>query len=281
MPAAAPLQPQLALPAPRHFIAPPHWRAIDFISDLHLSEALPKTFEAFAAHLAHTPADAVFVLGDLFELWVGDDARHQAFAQHCVAALAAAARRGTVAIMVGNRDFLIGQALLADCAAAALADPTVLHAFGQRFVLTHGDALCLADAAYQGFRQQVRAAAWQAQFLGRPLAERLAIAREIRSASQTRRQFDGEGAADVDVAAASQLLREAGAAVLVHGHTHRPGSEFWPGGLTRHVLTDWDLDAAHRAQVLRLTAEGFSRVPPAHPAAEATGAGAPGKGAAA
>lgn len=249
--------------------APREWHAIDFISDLHLSEVMPATFAAFEAWLEGTPADAVFILGDLFELWVGDDARHEPFARRCVQALARASVRRQVAVMGGNRDFLMGAELLADCGARALADPTLLVAFGQRVLLTHGDAWCIDDHAYQAFRRQVREPAWLQAFLARPLAERLALAREIRRASDTRRQFDGEGAADVDAATAMAIMRESGAATLVHGHTHRPGSQVWPGGLVRHVLTDWDLDAGSRAEVLRLTADGFHRLAPA-----AAGAGA-------
>ena len=251
------------LPAPVPFIAPASWRAIDFISDLHLSELMPATFAAFAAHLRHTEAEAIFVLGDLFELWVGDDARHEPFAQRCVQVLAATASRRVVAVMGGNRDFLMGPDLFADCGARALPDPTLLEAFGRRVLLSHGDALCLADGDYQAFRRQVRAPAWLETFLARPLAERLALACEIRRASDTRRQFDGEGNADVDAEAALSLLAQAGSATLVHGHTHRPGSEQWPGGNERHVLSDWDLDSSDRAQVLRLTATGFSRIAPA------------------
>ena len=249
-------------PAPAPFIAPAAWRAIDFISDLHLSELMPATFAAFAEHLRHTEADAVFMLGDLFELWVGDDARHEPFAQRCVQVLAETATRRVLAVMGGNRDFLMGPDLLADCGARALPDPTLLEAFGQRVLLSHGDALCLADRAYQAFRRQVRGPQWLASFLARPLPERLALAREIRQASETRRQFDGEGNADVDAEAAVSMLAQAQAPTLVHGHTHRPGSEHWHGGFERHVLSDWDLDSAARAEVLRLTAAGFSRIAP-------------------
>jgi UDP-2,3-diacylglucosamine hydrolase len=251
----------LAVPVP--FEAPHGWRAIDFISDLHLSELMPNTFAAFAAHLEFTDADAVFILGDLFELWVGDDARREPFAQRCISAMAAASHRCVLAIMGGNRDFLMGEALLNDCGARALPDPTLLVAFGQRVLLTHGDALCLADSAYQAFRRQVREPAWLRGFLARPLEERLGLAREIRRASDTRRQFDGEASSDVDAGAAATLMQAVRASTLVHGHTHRPGSEAWPGGLTRHVLTDWDLDAGTRAEVLRLTQGGFGRVRPA------------------
>ena len=250
------------LPAPVPFVAPSSWRAIDFISDLHLSEAMPATFAAFAAHMRRSEADAVFVLGDLFELWVGDDARHEPFARRCVKVLADAATRRTVAVMGGNRDFLMGAELLADCGARALPDPTLLQAFERRVLLTHGDALCLADHDYQAFRRQVRGPEWLETFLARPLTERLALAREIRQASETRRQFDGEGNTDVDAEAAISLLVQAQARTLVHGHTHRPGSEQWRDGNERHVLSDWDLDTSARAEVLRLTADGFERMPP-------------------
>jgi len=258
----APPTSSTVLPSPPVFTAPASWRAIDFISDLHLSDAMPATFAAFEAHLACSAADAIFLLGDLFELWVGDDARHEPFAQRCVVALRNAASRLTLAVMVGNRDFLIGTDLLADCGAIALADPTRLDAFGQRWLLSHGDALCVADTEYQGFRRLVRSASWQQSFLARPLAERLQVAREIREASETRRRFDGARFADVDAALARDWLRNAGASTLVHGHTHRPGSQTWPDGLGRHVLSDWDLDHAQRAQVLRLTRAGLTRMAP-------------------
>jgi UDP-2,3-diacylglucosamine hydrolase len=246
------------------FAAPAHWRAIDFISDLHLSADHPRTFAAWRDFMARTDADAVVILGDLFEVWVGDDAADGEFESRCAAVLADAARRSHVAFMAGNRDFLVGDALLARCGVAALPDPTLLDAWGRRVVLTHGDALCLDDEPYQRFRAQVRGAAWQRDFLARPLIERQAIARRMRDASEaTKRALARDEWADVDAAAALALLREAGAREMVHGHTHRPGSEALAPGFTRHVLSDWDLDAPpQRAQVLRLTREGFARRAP-------------------
>ncbi|HEV8314396.1 MAG TPA: UDP-2,3-diacylglucosamine diphosphatase, partial [Burkholderiaceae bacterium] len=169
------------------FKAPAHWRAIDLLSDLHLSEATPRTFDAWAAHLRHTPADAVFMLGDLFDAWVGDDARTSGFEYRCAEVLREAAGRRTLAFMVGNRDFLVGAELLGECGVMALADPTVLVAFGERWLLSHGDALCLEDTEYQRFRAQVRSPAWQAATLARPLAERRALAQQIRTASRERK----------------------------------------------------------------------------------------------
>jgi UDP-2,3-diacylglucosamine hydrolase len=243
-----------------------HWRAIDFISDLHLSEALPRTFQAWAEHLRHTRADAVFILGDLFEAWVGDDARELAFQRQCVDVLAETSSRRTVGVMVGNRDFLLGSAMLKACGAMALPDPTVLTAWGQRVLLAHGDALCLSDTAYQAFRREVRSTSWQRAFLARRLDDRLAVAAELRRASETRKRFDGDASADVDAATAVAWMHEAGTAEMVHGHTHRPGSDLLAPGFKRHVLSDWDLDAATpRAEVLRLTRRGFERVAPSSP----------------
>jgi UDP-2,3-diacylglucosamine hydrolase len=254
------------LPSFFEFTAPAHWRAVDFLSDLHLTEDMPRTFAAWERHLRATTADAVFILGDLFELWVGDDARSQSFARRCVDVLAEASCHRTLAIMVGNRDFLIGTALLRDCGAIGLPDPSVLCSWGQRVLLTHGDALCLSDEPYMTFRREVRSPAWQRDFLAKPLAERLSIAREIRRASATRARFDGSMAVDIDAAEAVRWLHLQGATEMVHGHTHRPGSAAIAPGFKRHVLSDWDLDhdvSAPRAEVLRLTRAGFARLAPA------------------
>ena len=252
-----------SLPPYFEFAAPRDWKAIDFISDLHLSEALPRTCQAWAAHLQHTPADAVIILGDLFEWWVGDDARDLRFERHCVDVLAAAASHRSLAFMAGNRDFLLGGAMLRASGMMGLPDPTVLDAWGQRILLSHGDSLCLDDAPYQAFRAQVRSPDWQQGFLHRPLEERLAVASGLRSASAAKRQFDGDALIDVDAAEAVHWLHAMGAAELVHGHTHRPGSNVLAPGFKRHVLSDWDLDGAERAEVLRLTRNGFERVAPA------------------
>lgn len=266
MPQAAPPSDASAspgLPAFFETVAPAHWRGVDFISDLHLCAALPRTFQALAAHLRHTQADAVFILGDLFELWVGDDMRQRPFEQACVEVLAEAASRLHLAFMVGNRDFLLGTAMLRDCGMMALPDPTVLSAWGQRVLLSHGDALCLADLPYQRFRQQVRSPEWQQSFMSRPLAERLALAAQMRRASTQRQQFDGRDDIDVDAGEAVRWLHSMGAAEMVHGHTHRPGSHPLAPGFKRHVLSDWDLDQGERAEVLHLSRDGFERRAPA------------------
>lgn len=251
-----------ALPAFFEFVAPANWRTIDFLSDLHLSPALPRTRDAFERHLRQTPADAVFILGDLFEVWIGDDARALPYERECVELLAEAATRRQLAFMAGNRDFLVGGSMLRATGMMGLADPSVLSAWGQRVLLTHGDLLCLADTEYQAFRREVRGEAWQTAFLAKPLAERAAIAADIRRKSEARRRFDGRADVDADTATAVRWLHAIGAAELVHGHTHRPGSDELAPGYKRHVLSDWDLDDAKqpRAQVLRLTRDGFRRL---------------------
>ena len=253
-----------ALPAFAYQRAEPHWHAVEFISDLHLSDALPRTFEAFAAHLRHSDADAIFILGDLFEAWVGDDMRTLPFESQCVEVLAAAARRRRMALMVGNRDFLVGAAMRHDCALLALDDPTVLDACGRRLLMVHGDSLCLDDLPYQRFRSEVRNPAWQAAFLARPLAERLHIARQLRQASSAAQQgFDNRPGVDLDPAETLKWMDAAACSQMVHGHTHRPGSNLLAPGHERHVLSDWDLDHDDRAEVLRLTPAGFERTAPA------------------
>ncbi len=260
--AATPPPAAPALPAFFELQAPSSWQTIDFISDLHLCEAMPRTFEAWAMHLRHTPADAVFMLGDLFELWVGDDMRSLPFEQRCVDVLSEAASRKQLAFMAGNRDFLVGSAMLRACGSMALPDPTVLQGWGQRVLLSHGDALCLDDLPYQAFRREVRSRVWQADFLAKPLAERLAIARDIRRVSASRPRFDGNADIDIDSAEAVRWMHAMGVAELVHGHTHKPGSDLLAPGFKRHVLSDWDLDTAQRAEILRLGRDGFARVAP-------------------
>jgi UDP-2,3-diacylglucosamine hydrolase len=256
-----------ALPTLYEWTAPKAWRRIDFISDLHLSEEMPRTFEAWAAHVLHTPADAVLMLGDVFEVWVGDDQRGRVFESQCVQVLAEAASRRHIGFMPGNRDFLLGSAMREACGLIALPDPSVLDAWGQRLMLTHGDALCLDDVAYQAFRRQSRSPAWQRDFRALPLDERLRRAASARAVSESRRAsetFDPELWADVDSAAAVAWLHAAGCTELIHGHTHRPGTEVIAPGFTRHVLSDWDLDhrSPGRAEVLRLTRDGLERVAP-------------------
>jgi len=255
-----------SVPAFARFAAPASWQSIDFLSDLHLSDTTPRTFAALATHLRCTDADAVFILGDLFEVWVGDDARHEDFEAECAAMLSEASSHRIIAFMAGNRDFLVGADMLAHCGVMHLADPTVLEAFGRRILLSHGDALCLADTAYQTFRAEVRSDKWQRQFLSKPLAARRKIARELRAQSEQRKRQQQPGEwGDLDPAATRKWMESAHAGNFIHGHTHVPASHDVAVGLTRHVLSDWDFDhlGTARADVLRWSRNGLSRIAPA------------------
>lgn len=249
---------------------PADWQTMDFVADLHLQQD-DANWQAFAAYLEQTPADAVFLLGDVLELWAGDDALEhpeQGFVRQLVQALKAASQTRALYFMHGNRDFLVGPAfcnaagmgLLDDpCVLELSADPDARSDAAQRVLLSHGDALCIDDVAYMQFRQQVRNPAWQQMFLQQPLEQRLALARQLRQQSSQRKTALGvEGYADVDASLAVQWLRDHGCTRLVHGHTHRPQDHVLPAGpqeppLRRLVLSDWDLLASPpRAEALRL-----------------------------
>ena len=238
--------------------APAHWRTLAFVSDVHLHAEEPATAQAWMDALAGCQADALFLLGDLFEVWIGDDQLDapSPFVAGCVAALRRFSRRGALFFMPGNRDFLASQALMDACGATWLPDPTLLAFGGQRVLLSHGDALCLDDADYLQFRRQVRSADWQQAFLARPLAEREALARSLRAQSrqqQAQRHAQGLGYSEVDAQAARDWLQAHQAMLLIHGHTHRPGRHELGPGLAREVLSDWDAQASPpRAQLLYL-----------------------------
>jgi UDP-2,3-diacylglucosamine hydrolase len=239
-------------------------REVDFLSDVHLRPDAPRTFEAWREHLLRTPAQAVFILGDLFELWIGDDAVAGAFEAACIDVLHESARTRHLGFMAGNRDFLLGQAVHRAVPLQALPDPSVVEGFGTRLLLAHGDAWCLEDAPYQAFRQQVRSAHWQHDFLSRTLPERAEVAAGMRQASQARKQSLPDPAlwADLDRDAVVSALRQAGARTLVHGHTHRPARHDLGDGLERWVLSDWDLDGpVPRGDVLRWSTNGLARLP--------------------
>ena len=252
------------LPAPACLTAPAHWHAIDFIADLHLAPDEPGTFEAWRDYLARTQAGALFILGDLFEAWIGDDAiLPGSFEADCIEALRQASRRLSIHFMPGNRDFLVGPACLAAAGMAPLADPTALHFGAGAYLLTHGDLLCTGDADYQRERALVRTPEWMRRTLALPLAQRQALARQMREQSQ-RHQAARMEYADVDAAAALSWLEAACAATLIHGHTHQPGDHALGAARRRYALSDWHVTAAQRrAQILRLHADGRAeRLPP-------------------
>ena len=242
-------------------IAAPAWRAIDFISDLHLQASEAATFNVWRQYMQHTPADAVFILGDLFEVWVGDDALQSgSFESQCAEVIRQTAARIPIFFIHGNRDFLVGSALMGQCNTRLLDDPSVLVFNGQRWLLSHGDALCIDDLPYMQFRAQVRSSEWQQAFLAKPLAERQAIARGLRQQSEAQKKA-GTVYADVNTQVARQWLLAAKARTLIHGHTHQPAAHDLADGMRRVVLSDWDADAKPaRAEVLRLSADGLQRI---------------------
>ena len=246
-----------------------HWHTVDFISDLHLSESEPATFDGWQRYMSTTAADAVFILGDLFEVWVGDDSVRADlssqssdlnFEERCALVLQAAGKRLNLYFMHGNRDFLIGPQMMTACNAELLADPTVLTFNKQRFLLTHGDMLCLADTQYLAFRDVVRQPDWQQAQLAKPLTERQAIGRHMRAESQKNQQNLLEYA-DVDTVAALAWLQASNAKTMIHGHTHKPANHDLGNGFERFVMTDWDLKATPvRAEVLQLSSTGLQRI---------------------
>lgn len=237
--------------------APPDWRRLAFVSDLHIGDDAPRTTARFIDWLGAgaTGADALFVLGDLFEAWIGDDLLDAAApgAEHAVcAALAAYAQAGRfIGVLHGNRDFLLGPCFAERTGVTLLPDPCVLDLGISRLVLTHGDALCTADHEYQAWRAVCRRPEWQAQALAQPLEQRRAQARALRAGSRAA-QAAMDGSGDADPAEAAQWMDRAASQWMIHGHTHRP-REHWEGGRLRQVLSDWDLDGTRpRAEVLWL-----------------------------
>lgn len=215
-----------------------------FISDLHLDPERPQATQAFGRFLADLPDDtgALYILGDLFESWVGDD--DDAELPALVAGhLAALCGRGIdVAFMAGNRDFALGPAYAARCGMRLLTDPTRIALPGGDAVLMHGDTLCTDDRAYQAFRAQVRDPAWLAHMLAQPLAVRRAFAAQARAGSREHTAVSAETIMDVNAAAVDAAFREHDVTLVIHGHTHRPAvhrSEVDGRARTRIVLGDW------------------------------------------
>jgi UDP-2,3-diacylglucosamine hydrolase len=229
-----------------------------FISDLHLCANGPKTTRLFHHFLEHStaPAEALYILGDLFEYWAGDDDLGTPFHLEVTRALRALPSQGTrLYLMHGNRDFLMDQQLAAACGATLITDPLLLNLYGTPTLLTHGDALCTDDIAYQEFRQQVRSSTWQQQFLSQPLAQRKEQIEQVRKMSTAEKQQKSESIMDVNLNAVHELLHANHYPRIIHGHTHRPAHHLHHlDGHTcdRWVLGDWDT----HANALRCDAEG-------------------------
>lgn len=214
-----------------------------FIADLHLDPGRPSALVAFLDFLTGPAreASALFILGDLFEAWIGDDARPPD--DPVAPALRSLSDDGTqVFLMHGNRDFLLGEAFARDAGARLLAEPTRITIDGTPTLLEHGDALCTDDHSYQAFRRQVRDPAWQAQFLALPVEERLAQAQAARSRSSDDIAEKTESIMDVNQQAVADRFRAFDARRLIHGHTHRPAfhdHEVDQKNRQRIVLGDW------------------------------------------
>jgi UDP-2,3-diacylglucosamine hydrolase len=234
--------------------APANWAHIGFISDLHLGPDTPRLQRRLSDWLNGAEVDALFILGDLFEAWVGDDALALPYAQQ----LAATLKRSGLPIFFahGNRDFLLGERMAAACGMQLLDELTVLDAFGERLLLAHGDAQCRSDTSYMAFRALVRSAAWQADFLKHPLEARLHAAAQMRDAS---RKAQGQATvyAEPDTALCREQLDAAGSRLMLHGHTHRPGRVDLGEGRARLVLSDWD---EGRGDALIWSRRGWERV---------------------
>ncbi|NBU17904.1 MAG: UDP-2,3-diacylglucosamine diphosphatase [Betaproteobacteria bacterium] len=242
-------------------IAPSDWRMVDFLSDVHLDAGEVATFNAWANHLNTTPANALFILGDLFEVWIGDDTQDP-FHLQCMEVLRNNVRRIPVFFMCGNRDFLVGSHWLRSTGVQGMQDPCVLELAKQKVLLSHGDALCIDDIDYMAFRKQVRSSAWQEAFLAKPLSERQQIAKDLRAQSKARQQTQTDYV-DVDANNARVWLQENDCKLLIHGHTHRPASHNLGNGLSRIVLSDWEaLTKPPRLEVLRWTqdTQRFTRI---------------------
>jgi UDP-2,3-diacylglucosamine hydrolase len=215
-----------------------------FISDLHLDPARPEHLQALKTLLARHAgqADALYVLGDLFEAWVGDDDD----APFNLDAIAAFRRfgetRSALYFMHGNRDFLLGDDFARSAGGEMIPEETVVDLYGEPALLLHGDSLCLDDHEYQAVRQQVRDPAWQAGLLARSLAERRAYAAEVREKSKQRKENNPANIMDVNDNEVVRIMEHHGVRTLIHGHTHRPAVHdvsLSDGPGKRWVLGDW------------------------------------------
>ena len=216
-----------------------------FISDLHLAPQRPAATDALFRFLDETArgAERLYVLGDLFEYWIGDDALPDPFNSSVAQAFARLAAGGTRLYFIhGNRDFLIGPGFARAAAMTLLEDETEVDLHGTRTLLMHGDALCTDDVEYQKFRTMVRDPAWQRALLARPIAERIRMAQALRGESEQAKQAKDMAIMDVAPATVDSVLRAHGYPRLIHGHTHRPARhEHRVDGRTceRFVLADW------------------------------------------
>ena len=225
-----------------------------FISDLHLSPSHPRTTQAFFNLLQQHAAQAkeLYILGDLFEYWAGDDDLCDPYNKNVADAMRTLSECGVKIFWIaGNRDFLVGTKFAEATGLTLLPDPFIAGIGGQRITLAHGDAQCTDDTAYMEFRQQVRQAQWQATFLSLPLPKRKTIIASLRSDSCQAKSTKSHDIMDVNALAINNLFDATGTSLMIHGHTHRPArhQSFSDGKQrVRYVLADWDLDTDMEAQ---------------------------------
>lgn len=215
-----------------------------FVSDLHLDSALPAAITQFEQFLSGPArgADVLYLLGDLFESWVGDDDDDGGRERVCTALRAYGGTGVPCYACYGNRDFLLATGFERRSGCRIIEDPTIIDLYGERVLLTHGDALCTDDHAYQRLRSVVRAADWQRRFLRLPLATRRQLSRAAREGSRAHTGFVAPEIMDANEAAVGAVLRASGVRTLIHGHTHRPAvHEFMLDGhlAHRYVLGAW------------------------------------------
>lgn len=211
-----------------------------FISDLHLDNARPAVTRALADFLSRNRScHSLYILGDLFEAWLGDD-DDSALALEVAGLLKDFSESGpALYLMQGNRDFLLGEAFCSSVGARLLSDPTIIDLYGKPTLLTHGDILCTADLDYQAFRAIARDPQWQSELLARSLEERRGVARELRSMSKESNSNKAEDIMDVTATEVQSMMAHHQVGQLIHGHTHRPARHDIAGG-TRWVLGDWE-----------------------------------------
>ena len=216
-----------------------------FISDLHLDPQRPQTVALFMDFVASTApqAGSLFILGDFFEAWVGDDDLGSPFNSRILAALKALSDTGVAVYFIhGNRDFLAGAAFAHAGGLELLPDPVTLDLFGAPTLLSHGDLFCSDDGPYQAFRVQVRHPDWQRAFLAKPLAERHAVARALRERSEQSKADKKPDIMDVNPDTVAQYAQTAQVRRIIHGHTHRPALHahaLADRQIERWVLPDW------------------------------------------
>lgn len=225
-----------------------------FLSDTHLSPEFPETYDKFVRYLTRIRADAdeLYILGDLFDYWIGDDGIDVLGHDRAAQALADLAASGTkISVMHGNRDFLIGQQFIDRICASLIPDPTTIELNGQPVLLMHGDSLCTDDIEHQRYRETVLSPQWQEAVLALPISERLSRAQNMRSESKKNRKTKDSYLMDVNETTVKETMKQYDVHTLVHGHTHRPGvHKFTLNGnnASRYVLGDWgrDFDAVIR-----------------------------------